>query len=139
MIDRPIFSIWIPGLPETKGSWRSIGRGRMKRDNPREKAWSDSVAWMVKSAMRGRALLSEPVEVRALFHLLRPIGKKHRRDVDKLLRSVLDAMQTIVYRDDEQVTDVVVRKRVRPKNIGVHISVFTAPADATDLGAEDGS
>lgn len=94
---------WIDGVPETKGSWRAIGGGKMKRDNPREKAWSDAVGWAAKAKMIGRKPYDGHVAVTADFMVPPIVGTKNKRDIDKLVRSVLDAITGIVIVDDELV------------------------------------
>jgi len=116
----------VSGLPETKGSWRGLGKGRMKSDNPREKAWADAVGWNAKLMMRGKLPLVGGALVTLDFILPPPVGKKHQRDLDKLARSCLDAMSGIVYTDDELVRELVSHKEISANRIvgGVEIHVF---------------
>ena len=120
-----VLDIWVDGVPETKGSWRALPSGRMKRDNPREAGWANAIGWAAKAKWLGRAPLTCSLLVEARFFLPRPIGKKNRRDIDKLLRSAFDAMQKIVYIDDEQIADVVTSRRVRPSMTGAQIRIYT--------------
>lgn len=120
----------VAGLPETKGSWVSVGRGKMRRDNPRERAWSDAVAWSAKLALTrlaARASVPRPTSrfaVTIVCYLPPAVGQKNKRDVDKLARSVLDALTGIVYGDDEQVDSLAVRKFiVPPSKAGAYVRV----------------
>jgi len=117
-----LLSLFVAGIPETKGSMVHLGRGKMKSDNPREKAWSDLVSLMCKLEMRGKLPTTDPVVVDLEFYLPEPVGKRNRRDIDKLIRSCLDAMNNLVYVDDEQVVQVNARKSVvicaRPWRLG---------------------
>jgi Holliday junction resolvase RusA-like endonuclease len=136
-------SFFVPGVPETKGSWISLGKGRVKADNPREKGWANAVGWMAKAAMalHQRQVTDQPVEVILHFRLPGRPNKtrKNQRDLDKLVRSVLDAITGIVIVDDEQVCDLTTSKRVRSSSNhhGVEIQVWELPADALDV--DDGA
>lgn len=106
MIDR--LSFRVDGFPQTKGSWKVAGRKRngaprMLPDNPEETAWAESVAWAARLAARGHQADDRRYAVALDFTLMPPKGRAHRRDLDKLARSVLDALTGIIWRDDEQV------------------------------------
>lgn len=120
---KPFASFKVAGLPETKGSWRAIGAGRMKRDNPREKAWAETVGWAARATMRGKLPIVGAL-VAMDFTLPPPVGKKNLRDIDKLARSCLDAMNAIVYIDDENVRDLVAHKETTRGECGVEINVY---------------
>jgi Holliday junction resolvase RusA-like endonuclease len=124
----PLVSFSVPGLPETKGSWRALPGGRVKADNPREKAWASAVGWSARIAMRALEPVPGPVLVRAVFTLPPPIGKWNRRDADKLARSLLDAITGIVVVDDDQVAELHVVKRVRPSGLGAQVDILTIGA-----------
>jgi Holliday junction resolvase RusA-like endonuclease len=113
----------VPGLPESKGSWRALAGGRVKADNAREKAWAAAVGWAAKIAMRAKPMMNSAL-VAMDFRLPPPIGRKHKRDADKLVRSVLDALTGIVYVDDENVSCIVATKEVTTRAPGVDIVVF---------------
>lgn len=122
-------TFWVPGMPETKGSWIPIGGGRVRADNPRERAWAEAVGWAAKAAMliaRHPQPDSRRYAVVLSFTLAAPPNKsrKNRRDVDKMARSCLDAMTSIVWVDDEQVDELHAIKRpasIAP--VGVTITV----------------
>lgn len=135
MIVHPIrgehVSFWVDGMAETKGSFVGLGGGRVKGDNPREAAWREAVAWAAKLAMRRKLLLTGGALVTLDFVLPAPVGNKHKRDVDKLCRSCLDAMTGLVYVDDENVRGVVACKELARQNlvpgiarIGAEVHVF---------------
>lgn len=121
---KPWCSFRVDGLPETKGSWRAVGNGRMKRDNPREKAWADGVGWVARATMRGKLPLVSALV--AMDFILPPnVGNKNKRDIDKLARSILDAMNGIVYIDDENVRDLIAHKETSAiQSIGVEVNVY---------------
>lgn len=101
----------VDGMPETKGSWVPAGRRksggiRLRPDNPAEAAWAESVAWAARLAMPGPPTPDRRrYSVQLRFTLLPPPSgrRTNRRDLDKLMRSVLDALTGIVWLDDEQV------------------------------------
>lgn len=113
-----IAKFFVDGLPESKGSWVSLPNGKMRRDNPREKAWATAVGWAAKVPMIGKKPYDGHVAVELDFLLPPPHGRKHRRDADKLARSVLDAMTGIVYVDDELVYKLLAVKNIT--NSGMH-------------------
>lgn len=129
-----MISFLVNGMPQTKGSWKIVGGrrgyGRLVPDNDAEPAWAEAVAWAAKAQMRGREPTADRVAVTARFYLPPPPNKRktNRRDLDKLARSALDAMQGIVYVDDEQVDDLLLRKRTTTNaaDIGVDILVQLA-------------
>lgn len=93
------------------------------------KEWRGSVAAVAAEAMNGRGLLTGPIEVRLTFYRPRPQGHygtgrnaalvkasapafpATRPDVLKLARAVEDALSGIVYRDDAQIVEELLRKR----------------------------
>ncbi len=104
-------SFWVPGRPATKGSGRAIRRPTggtfMKPDNDNEKPWALAVAWCAKAQTREQ--FTGPLRVEINFYFpkpKKPTNPYPRGDVDKLLRSCLDAMTGIVWRDDSQVVEV---------------------------------
>ncbi len=103
----------VDGVPATKGSWRSFGKGNFVPDNKRERPWAQAVAWSAKAA--GVELLTGAVHVEAVFEFPKPKRPANdfpaRNDVDKLLRSALDALTHVAWNDDQQVVSVVASKR----------------------------
>lgn len=120
-----LLRIFVEGIPETKGSWIGYGGGRMKADNPREEAWATCVGWTARAKLRGFVPTALRVGVQLRFHLPPPPNrtKKNRRDIDKLVRSVLDALTKIVYIDDEQVDALQVTKQTGDHH-GAEIIVY---------------
>lgn len=106
-------SFTVVGIPQTKGSWRPgrnrrTGRVVLRPDNEAEPAWAQAVAWAARVASRGHQPDTALYRVAMVFRLVRPTSRRrtHRRDIDKLVRSCLDALTGIVWRDDEQVVDL---------------------------------
>ncbi len=111
------------GKPEPQGSARAFvpkgwSRAVVTSDNPKNKNWRGTVAMAARKALKasqGQALTG-PVRLVVQFHLPRPkalkASKPHmtRPDLDKLTRSVCDALTGICYADDGQVTSLEVTK-----------------------------
>ena len=114
-------SFRVPGLPITQGSMVSAGRG-MRHSNSDLLDWREKIGWIaIQARPTGWPSISNGEQafgVELGFFLARPAYLPRRvlypvkkRDVDKLLRAVLDALSGVLWRDDGQVIDVVVRKR----------------------------
>ena len=119
----------VAGLPVPQGNLRAgliAGRARIINSGPKFgplHAWRGAIATEARAATH--ELLAGPVEVRVTFRLPRPAGHSGKRgllasapafpvrkpDADKLGRALLDALTGVVFLDDAQVVDLVVRKR----------------------------
>ena len=107
------------GTPAPKGSMKLVEYGKGKRRLPRPimvadnshelQAWSRAVATCARVAMIGKAMyVDTALAVRATFILPRPASVKRlmpsvRPDLDKLIRSTLDAMTGVVFDDDARI------------------------------------
>lgn len=111
-------SFFVPGVPVPQGSKRHVGRGILVESSRALAPWRSTVQLAARQAHSG-PLIDGPVEVFCEFTFPRP--KRHYRangdlredapyrhssrpDLDKLLRSVLDALSGVVIRDDGQVS-----------------------------------
>ena len=105
------------GVPQPQGSARAFIPKRWDRAvvtgaNAKNKPWRQQVSGMALVAMQNRSIVCRPnpVVVKCDFFFDRPksqkmaLQKTTKPDLDKLLRSVLDAMTGIVFEDDSQVT-----------------------------------
>lgn len=126
----------VRGMPETKGSWRPVrdrktGATRLISDNPAEDAWATLVAWTTRAALRN---VLAPNDRRYAVHLqfLLPVPpnrrRTNRRDIDKLMRSVLDALTKLIWLDDEQVEDAHLSKRTGAE-LGMMITIADKSVD----------
>lgn len=77
--------------------------------------WRQAIAQEARSATE--SVLSGPVAVDLTFALPRPVSRRKRDlwpdrkpDLDKLVRSALDAMSGVVFGDDAQVVELTARK-----------------------------
>ncbi len=109
------------GEPEPKGSWVPFinprtGRTQMRPDNPRSTKWEHAVR-LVASRVKPAQPLDCPVRLEVEFSLLRPENPKFsdapaaRLDLDKLVRTVGDALTGLIYRDDSRITELVATKK----------------------------
>lgn len=111
------------GIPATQGSQRALisastGKAITLPDNKAKLAsWRSAVAWEAARIMQGRSLLDGPLELRATFHLPRPVSAPKRRrhpdrkpDLDKLKRAIGDALKGVIYTDDARICRAVTEK-----------------------------
>lgn len=108
---------FVEGSPVPQGSFRHVGGGRIIAANPKLNAWRETIALEAqKSPVR---LIEAPTRVELVFTL--PKSKSVKRDaptvkpdIDKLCRSVLDAISLPKYcqilKDDSIVTDLHAKK-----------------------------
>ena len=122
MAGPPLITVTVPGDPVPQGSLRAGNRGQLFYSNAAYlKPYRTKIADAVRDAAgETHEQWTGPVTVRALFvferpksHFLKSGGLRKGQheekltppDLDKLMRSVLDAItQSGVYRDDAQVT-----------------------------------
>jgi Holliday junction resolvase RusA-like endonuclease len=98
-----VLDIFVDGIPMTKGSWRIFGR-KLVPDNEGEPEWAATVAWTARAKLRNAPAVKARYAVVLEFTLPAPQGRKlYRRDLDKLMRSILDALEGVVWTNDEQV------------------------------------
>jgi Holliday junction resolvase RusA-like endonuclease len=77
-----VFSCWVPGQPQTKGSARGFGFKRgdgsigvnITNDNPKAKEWQHRIAFFAKQALGNAPPSASPFGVRAVFYFERPAG-----------------------------------------------------------------
>lgn len=137
---------FVPGTPVQQGSKRYIGNGRMIEDAKNLKPWRTDVREKAEKLVdqSDNPLWDAPLSIRITFGFVRPkshfgTGKNADRlkpsapvymvkkpDVDKLTRAILDALTGVVFKDDQQVVDLLGSKAYwdRP---GVQITVARLP------------
>lgn len=119
-------SFTVSGTPIPQGSMRAfLPKGHTRpiitADNKKTKPWRQEIAQMADLAMHevGEKLILRPngVRVEAQFYFAKPKSthksvthKTTQPDVDKLSRSLLDALTGICFEDDSQVTQLWVNK-----------------------------
>ena len=122
--------ITVLGTPAPQGSKRHVGNGVMIESSKKVKPWRQDVKYAALEAISDTDPISGPVNIRVTFYLPRPKGHygtgrnsgqirtaapskpAGKPDIDKLLRSTLDALgEAGVFGDDAQITDVLMGKR----------------------------
>lgn len=142
----------VAGRPQQKGSKRAFankngGRPIIVDMNKKAGPWMAAVAEKAAEAMNGRTLLDGPVRLYARFRFKRPMSHYLKRkggiilrldapdfhcsqpDVDKLVRSLGDAMNGVVFRDDAQIAEIDAAKFYTAGSEGVEIEVVELPAE----------
>jgi Holliday junction resolvase RusA-like endonuclease len=127
-----------PGGSKRAGMAKS-GRIFVRDDNPKTQPWKLRIAQVAGELMQGREMFKGPLFLKATFYRVRPASHfnksgvsrsapKHpttRPDTTKLLRPVEDALQGIVYADDAQIVEQLVRKRYgEPARVEIKIGVL---------------
>ena len=123
----------VAGKPEPKGSARAVKSrstcrpvllmGGDKASARRLNSWATAIGWAARAAWSGPAVTG-PVYLSA--HFIVPGKATRPPDLDKLQRTVLDALTGIVYVDDAQVVSVEASKDStddRRGKIGVTIEI----------------
>lgn len=113
------------GVPQTKGSTRAFCiPGRRfpvtTNDNPKNNPWAQLVAAEAQRFRLPDMPWKGPVSIRLTFCVPAPKNLPKRRlsfatkkpDLDKMLRSVKDALKGVMYCDDSQVIDEHATKRL---------------------------
>lgn len=125
-------SFIIVGEPAPQGSKRTLGNGIMVESSKKVKPWRQDVAFYGREAMAGRPPLDGPLMAEVVFTLPKPKSSPKRRvsypcrkpDIDKLLRSTLDALVTGgVIADDSRIVRIEAAKAFP----GEHIKALTHP------------
>lgn len=111
------------GIPQTKGSTRMWKAPNMKfpvitNTNKKNKPWAQTVSAMAQQHRQDGCPFNGPIRVRLVFRMpipksipkRRPSFMTKRPDLDKMIRSVKDALTGVLYRDDNQVVCVEAHK-----------------------------
>jgi Holliday junction resolvase RusA-like endonuclease len=106
----------VRGIPAPQGSKRHVGGGVLVESSNKVAPWRQDVRRAAADAMNGHLPFDGPLEVLVTFTLAKPRTVKRemphvRPDLDKLVRSTLDALGSAgVYGDDSQVVSLVTLK-----------------------------
>lgn len=124
-----VIKFTVPGAPVGKGRPKVSTRGGKfaKMYTPEKTAnYETLVAMAAQQAMVGRALLSGPVEVQMAILLPIPASWSKKKqaaaiagqvyptkkpDADNVVKAIFDGINGVVWNDDVQACDIVVRKR----------------------------
>lgn len=129
------------GKPQPQGSTKAfIPKGWTKpiltSDNAKLKPWRQDVSSLALEAMSGEQPIIGPVALTVRFYFEKPkssgkrvTAKTTKPDIDKCLRSILDSLTGIVFKDDAQVVQVECSKEFgTPER--AYIEVFDAEAQS---------
>lgn len=114
------WSFTVKGTPQPKGSSRAFvrnGRAIVTSANPAVKTWEETIRFVLQDWPN--AVLTGPVSLVMVFTVVRPASVSAKRrpqptvkpDLSKLYRAAEDAMTGIVFVDDAQVVEALVRKQ----------------------------
>jgi len=121
-------SFTVPGTPVGKGRPRFARQGAFVRTFTPEKtaSYENLVKVKAEEAMHGRQIFEGAVSVEISLFITPPASWSQRKqrealggailptskpDVDNCLKGIMDACNEIVFMDDKQAVDVLVRKR----------------------------
>lgn len=138
-----MIAVFVPGNPAPQGSKKFVGKsgaGRaiMIESCKRLPGWRESVrAALLNDENRPKHRFEGPVHMEAEFVLPRPKSAPKTKaaradkkpDASKLLRAIEDAITSAgVWRDDAQVTSLMVTKRIAKigETPGCHIEIMDA-------------
>lgn len=134
------------GVAQPKGSTRAFvpkgwTRPIITSDNQKSKGWQQLVAEAASRALQGSGqLFHGSIKLDVAFHLPRPKSLPRTRetpmtkkpDCDKLLRSTVDALTGVIFRDDSQVVDVHVTKQYAALGESPRAIVTIEPLDVRE-------
>ncbi len=114
-------SFTVYGKPVPQGSSKafyvkSLGRSVITTDNKKLKPWRQQVTDTAMAVQAEAIPDRRPVSIGLRFYFARPKSAKKRvgmivkPDIDKLVRSILDALTGVLFQDDSQVVSVVAEK-----------------------------
>lgn len=137
------------GIPQPKGSAKAFIPKGWKRaivtsDNSKNKGWQQLIAEAASAAIAKSStyrLVNGPVLLTVAFYLPRPKAIKNKDvpqikkpDLDKLVRSVKDALTKVAWVDDSMVVEIRARKQyARPGESPRAEITVTAIADEASL------
>jgi crossover junction endodeoxyribonuclease RusA len=116
---RPMHFI-IPGPPVPKGRPR-LGHGRRIYTPPKTANYE---AWVRVYALQAKV---RPVEGPVYMALDFYLENRRTKDLDNLAKAILDALNGVAYRDDNQVKEVRMRKRLDRDNPRTEVEFYAHP------------
>lgn len=135
LLGKEVFKGFIPGHPRTKGSFTAIRNPKTNKiffkQSDKSRAWQNTIRDLVHRNLPEMLFGDQtyPVSITMTFYIARPMshygtGKNFRTlkasapmlptsrrlDLDKLIRTVLDGLTSVVYDDDTRVVTIVASK-----------------------------
>ena len=136
----------VRGTPVPQGSTRAFipkgwTRPVITAANSKTKPWKQEISGTAVAEMsaNGFSKLERqvPVKISAWFHFPRPRHlprrveqKTTKPDLDKLVRSLLDALTGVVFEDDSQVVEIHVSKHFGDPEMRVRVEQIGSPVQA---------
>lgn len=126
MIDpRRMVSLTVRGIPQPKGSTKAFvpkgwTRAIVTENNPKTRPWASLIRLMAQQQAPKGGPVKAPIELTIIFDMpmpqavaRKPVAPLHttRPDLDKLVRTVKDALKGVIYCDDSQVYRILTEKR----------------------------
>ena len=104
-------SFFVPGVPVQQGSMKTINGRVFHNSDTKLRAWREAIGWCARSAKVPLIPKEAAVSIELDFIFARPksVTRKYPTtapDLDKLIRSCLDALSGIGYVDDSQVVKI---------------------------------
>ena len=119
-------SFFVPGPARAKQSFR-YGRNGRSFQSARVKGWQADVGWAAQQAMRVYVdhLEKFPLHGDIAVELIFLMKNKYSADGDNLSKAILDALNGIVWDDDQKVIDLHIRKvnAVESQRDGVNVMI----------------
>lgn len=139
------------GLPQTKGSAKGFvipgkfgkkARAIITNDNTKNKGWAQTVSGEAQRHRLATCPWSGPIALMLVFFM--PIPKSlpkrapqfmvKKPDLDKMVRSVKDALKGVMYEDDRQVVDMDTHKvYAESPGVWIQVSELTLADDAAGM------
>lgn len=127
-IEPELVTLTVPGIPVAKGRPRVTTKGKFARvyTPAKTRNYEDLIRCEAVETMRGRKPVTGPVLLAVTAYVAMPKSMSKvaraealdsvrkpvtRPDADNYAKAALDACNGILFRDDSQVTDLIVRKR----------------------------
>ncbi len=122
-----MIGLTVYGIPQTKGSAKAFipkgwDRAIITNDNAKNKAWAAVVSAAAQQARQPDCPWDGPIRLTLKFYL--PIPKSlskrdvsymtKKPDLDKMIRSIKDALKGVLYLDDRQVVGIEAIKLYSP-------------------------
>jgi len=98
--------------PSVNAYWRTSCNGKFPRVyiSTKGKEFKEAMSWIAKQHIK--TPLKNDVSLEIEYHITAIVGK----DIDNILKAILDSLNGIVYEDDKQITELAVRKIRKSKS-----------------------
>lgn len=153
MASQVSFTVYATPVPQgsmksfiIKGKWGAKDRSIVTSDNKKLKPFRGQVTETAMAVLSEKGIAQPfagkhvPVSILADFYLAKPqsVAKKRvhpsvKPDLDKLIRSLCDAMTGVIFSDDAQIVEFNVRKKYgSPERVEVSITILEGGFDVKE-------